>query len=155
MSSVDEEQALPQIGPTLARGLRRKCPHCGLGEILRKGRLRHHCKVCGYIYERRGGDLFFFLYVGAGAITFVFLAFMYLFRVWTYGWPIRVPYLLLGMATMIGLMSRRMGLAVALDYFSRVLFEDRSEWCPSVSERNEDPPDDSSALCGKGTPLKD
>lgn len=101
-----------------------------MGEILDRGRLRRSCEECGYVFERRGGDLFFFLYVGAGIITFVFIIVMYTTGIWAAGWEIRVPYLLLGIGLMIGLMSRRMGLAVALDYLSRVLFEDRAEWDP-------------------------
>lgn len=130
---------LPQPGKVIRRGLRRKCPHCGTGEVLDHGRLKACCEDCKYVFERRGGDLFFFLNVGAGGITFVFLVLMYLLRIWTYGWEVRGPYLLLGIATMIGLMSRRMGLAVALDYLSRVLFEDRSAWEPAPSNKSSDP----------------
>lgn len=97
-----------------------------------KGRLRHRCEACHYEFERRGGDLFFFLYVGAGAITFVFIVVMYAFRIWSYGWEVRLPYLLLGIGAMVGLMSRRMGVAVALDYLSRILFEEREAWDPQA-----------------------
>lgn len=129
--------ALPQPGPTIKRGLRRKCPHCGAGDILDRGRLKTCCDECGYIFERRGGDLFFFLYVGAGIITFAFIIVMYTTGIWASGWEIRGPYLLLGIGLMVGLMSRRMGLAVALDYLSRVLFEDRAEWDPSADEETQ------------------
>lgn len=132
--------SLPQPGKVIRRGLRRKCPHCGIGEVLDHGRLKAACDRCDYVFERRGGDLFFFLYVGAGGISFVFIVLMYLLRIWAYGWEIRGPYLLLGIGTMIGLMSRRMGLAVALDYLARVLFEDRSEWEPKVSPDSSRPP---------------
>lgn len=131
-----ESASLPQPGPTIRRGLRRKCPHCGRGDVLDRGRLKNACDECGYVFERRGGDLFFFLYVGAGAITFVFIVVMYLSGIWAAGWEVRGPYLLLGVGLMIGLMSRRMGLAVALDYLSRVLFEDRSAWDPEFCEES-------------------
>lgn len=133
-SMSETSTSLPiRLGPLLRRGLRKRCPHCGEGAVLdERERLRHHCEHCGYEFERRGGDLFFFLYVGAGAITFVFIVVMYTFRIWSYGWEVRLPYLLLGIGTMIGLMSRRMGVAVALDYLSRVLFETREEWDPEA-----------------------
>lgn len=123
-----------ELGPLLKRGMRKKCPHCGEGDVLdERGRLRAKCEVCTYEFERRGGDLFFFLYVGAGAISFVFIVVMYAFRIWSYGWEVRLPYLLLGIGTMVGLMSRRMGVAVALDYLSRMLFEEREEWDPEAT----------------------
>lgn len=120
----------PVLRTVLGRGLRRKCPHCGRGDIHERRRLREHCAVCGYIFERRGGDLYLFLYVGAGAITFVFIVCMYVFRIWSYGWAIRGPYLAVGIAAMIGLMPVRMGVAVALDYLLRRILEDPAQIAP-------------------------
>jgi uncharacterized protein (DUF983 family) len=113
-----------EVGEIIRRGLRRRCPHCGRAGIFDESRrLRTRCPECGLVFERRGGDTYFFLYVGAGAITFAFIVVMYVFRIWSYGWAVRGPYLAAGIAAMVGLMSFRMGLAVALDYLTRVLFE--------------------------------
>jgi uncharacterized protein (DUF983 family) len=119
-------QSAPRIdlGGILGRGLRRRCPQCDRASIFdERKRLRVDCPECGLVFERRGGDTFFFLYVGAGAITFAFIVVMYVFRIWSYGWAVRGPYLAAGIAAMIGLMSFRMGFAVSLDYLTRLLFE--------------------------------
>src|SRR5437867_509129 len=40
----------------LRRGLKLKCPDCGLGPLYRKAfRMHTHCEYCGLIYEREQG----------------------------------------------------------------------------------------------------
>lgn len=45
----------PKLSVQLARGLRRQCPHCGLGGIFRWWALADFCPRCGHRFEREPG----------------------------------------------------------------------------------------------------
>ena len=66
-----------QIITTLLRGLRLRCPVCGLSSIFQRPfKVRHHCPACGALFQREEG-----FFVGAimvnvvvteGAVMFAF-----------------------------------------------------------------------------------
>ena len=56
-----------QVSATLLRGLRLRCPVCGLSSIFRRPfKVRHHCPACGALFQREEG-----FFVGALMINVV------------------------------------------------------------------------------------
>ena len=53
------------VSRALRRGLRRRCPHCGLGPLF-TGWAHHieRCPACGLVYERNPGDTWAFTILG-------------------------------------------------------------------------------------------
>ena len=55
------------ITSTLLRGLRLRCPVCGLSSIFQRPfKVRHHCPVCGALFQREEG-----FFVGALMVNVV------------------------------------------------------------------------------------
>ncbi|MDQ3280881.1 MAG: hypothetical protein M3Q69_05670 [Acidobacteriota bacterium] len=119
--------AKPRIRTVLGRGLRQKCPRCGVGAIFRRWLVFHErCSACGLLLQRNYGDTWMFtnlmdrvpLLFGIAAIYFGFrvtgLVTGTIFAV-----ALSVP--------MIATMKHRQGLALALDYLSRVYLPDPSD----------------------------
>jgi uncharacterized protein (DUF983 family) len=110
-----DERAVSALA-TIRRGLRRRCPRCGEGQLFQGwNRLRESCPVCGLRYEERSGDTWFFMYMTTAGLTGVLVVVMFLVR------P-RVVWLgqlavLAAAVVVIGLsLPYRKGIAVALDY---------------------------------------
>src|SRR6059058_868718 len=56
-----------QITRTLLRGLRLRCPVCGLSSIFQRPfKVRHHCPACGALFQREAG-----FFVGAIMVNVV------------------------------------------------------------------------------------
>jgi uncharacterized protein (DUF983 family) len=117
----------PRIAPVLWRGLRRRCPRCGEGALFERWiKFRERCPVCGLLYQRNRGDVWIFIIVtdripvaiGVVALYFGFQA-------------TTLPMVVAGFvgltAALIATMRERQGLALALDYLSRVYFPDPSD----------------------------
>jgi uncharacterized protein (DUF983 family) len=106
----------PTLRTAVARGLRRRCPRCGEGELFQGwNHLRESCPVCGLRYEPRTGDTWFFMYMSTAGLTGVLVVIMFLIRprvLWVGQAVVMVVALLL-----MGLsLPLRKGVAVALDY---------------------------------------
>ena len=113
------------------RGLRRRCPHCGLGALF--SGFAHHlerCPFCGLVYERNPGDTWAFtivldrLPVATGIVLLYF----------GFGRSHKV----LGIATFIVMVAllvltspNRWGAGIALHYLSRVYWPDPADPVPS------------------------
>ena len=47
-----------EVWLAVRRGWSKRCPHCGKGALfLRWNKPHRHCPVCGYLYERDYGDV--------------------------------------------------------------------------------------------------
>ncbi len=108
-------RAAPPLA-TILRGLRHRCPRCGLGPLFQGwNRLRESCPVCGLRYEERSGDTWFFMYMTTAGLTGVLVVVMFLVRprvVW-----LGQLAILAAAVVVIGLsLPYRKGVAVALDY---------------------------------------
>src|SRR2546423_8090643 len=87
-----------QIITTLLRGLRLRCPVCGLSSIFQRPfKVRHHCPACGALFQREEG-----FFVGAimvnvvvteGALMFAF-GLCLLALVGSGDWKLAVPFVL-------------------------------------------------------------
>ncbi len=103
----------------IARGWRKRCPHCGQGPLfLRWNTPYRNCPVCGYLYERDYGDVWWVLIVtdripiGIGIVCLYFG-----FRVTT--WPAAIAFFGSLMLPLVLTIPRRYGVAFALAYLSR------------------------------------
>jgi uncharacterized protein (DUF983 family) len=112
---------------TLFNGLRRRCPRCGEGELFRRGiQINERCSACRLLLQRNYGDTWMFMMItdripmlfGIAALYFGFVA-----TSWT-----GAAILFVAVATpMLATIRERQGLALALDYLSRVYFRDPSD----------------------------
>jgi uncharacterized protein (DUF983 family) len=128
----------PRILPTVWRGVRRRCPHCGRGPLfIRWITLHRRCADCGLVYLRNQGDIWFFWIVmdripilaGIAAIFFGF-------RITT--WLNGLAFFLAVAGPLVATMPQRQGAAVALNYLSRVYFRDPSDALPEPADERTD-----------------
>lgn len=120
------------VWSTLKNGLRRKCPHCGQGSLL-KGwvTVRHECPVCGLVYERGAGDTWAFWIIGDRIPIGAAIAVLYLgFRPQT--WLQTVVFGGALAAALIGTIPHRRGFVIGLDYLSRRWWPDPADVLPSA-----------------------
>ena len=121
----------PGIRRVLWRGVRRRCPHCGRGPLfVRWITLHDRCGVCGLRYLRNQGDTWLYwivmdrIPIAAGLILIVF------FGLRTPTWPRALIFFATMAAPLVATMPQRQGVAIALNYLSRVYFRDPSDALP-------------------------
>ena len=125
-----ESVARPRILPTVWRGVRRRCPHCGRGPLfVRWITLHRQCPDCGLVYLRNQGDIWFFwIVMDRIPILLGIAAIFFGFRITT--WLNGVGFFLAVAGPLVATMPQRQGAAVALSYLSRVYFRDPSDALP-------------------------
>lgn len=105
----------------LLRGLRKRCPRCGEGELFQGWHhLRERCPVCALPFEAGTGDTWFFMYMTTAGLTGALIVILFLIRPLVarldHFWIGQVAVLLAALVV-IGLsLPYRKGLAIALDY---------------------------------------
>ena len=52
------------IRTALGRGLRKRCPHCGVGRLYSGWSQLERCSSCGLVYSRNPGDIWAFIIFG-------------------------------------------------------------------------------------------
>jgi uncharacterized protein (DUF983 family) len=109
----------PRIRRAVARGLRRRCPHCGEGALFERWFTLHRsCSACGLRFERHPGDNWAFwvfgdrVFLGALLLTLVLLA-------GRLTWGFGLALLAVTCAALVVTMPHRLGACVALDYLAR------------------------------------
>ena len=120
----------PRILPTVWRGVRRRCPHCGRGSLfVRWITLHRQCANCGLVYLRNHGDIWFFwIVMDRIPILLGIAAIFFGFRI--SNWLDGLGFFLAIAGPLIATMPQRQGAAVALSYLSRVYFRDPSDALP-------------------------
>lgn len=115
------------IGRTLLNGLRKRCPRCGEGRLFRRGiRFNERCSNCGLLYQRNYGDTWIFMVITDRIPLLFGIAALY-FGFVSISWSGTI-ILFFAIATPLVLTIReRQGLALALDYLSRLYFRDPSD----------------------------
>jgi uncharacterized protein (DUF983 family) len=118
------------ITTALARGLRKRCPHCGAGDLFAGWASQiDRCTRCGLVFEPHEGDTWFFTIIGdrlpvAAAIVIVYFnlgAFSHLFGALAFAAIVIV---------LIWTTPNRWGAGIALHYLSRVFWPDPSDPMP-------------------------
>lgn len=121
----------PGIRRTLWRGARRRCPHCGLGPLfVRWITLHERCEVCGLRFLRNQGDTWLYWIVMDRIPIAVGLILIVFFGLHTPTWPQALLFFAAMVAPLVATMPQRQGIAVALNYLSRVWFPDPSDDLP-------------------------
>ena len=120
----------PPVGRTLWRGVRRRCPHCGRGPLFVRWITTHdRCSDCGLVYIRNQGDTWLFWILMDRIPLAIGIVLIYSgFQVthWSTG-----LLFFAGMAVpLVATMPNRQGVAIALNYLSRVYFRDPSDDMP-------------------------
>lgn len=111
----------------LKRGLKRRCPRCGQGELFKRWIETHdRCAVCNLQFLRNHGDIWMFVIItdripigiGVIAVFFGYQSTNHLFAV-AFFVALAIP--------MMATMRQRQGLAIALDYLWRIYMPDPSD----------------------------
>jgi len=113
----------------LGRGLRRRCPHCGLGRLFAGWRLRDRCSVCGLVFASNPGDTWAFTIVGDRLplglmIVLIYFGAMRLHRV------LGATLLLACVGLLLWTTPNRWGAAIALHYLSRLYWPEPADSIP-------------------------
>jgi uncharacterized protein (DUF983 family) len=117
------------IGTALKRGLRKRCPHCGVGPLFSGWSILERCSVCGLVFERNPGDTWAFTIFGNRLPVGVMIVLIYFGVVRTY--PVLGVTLLVAVAVLaIWTAPNRNGVGVALNYLSRVFWPDPDDPIP-------------------------
>jgi|CXWL01.1.fsa_nt_gi uncharacterized protein (DUF983 family) len=106
----------PRYFPALLRGLRQRCPRCGVGRLFERWQtLRENCPECGLSFEPGQGDTWAFMYLSTAFLTGLILIGM-LLVVPTRQWVGRFIVGAAAILAILGTLPRRKGLSVAVDY---------------------------------------
>lgn len=113
--------------PILLRGLRRRCPRCGNAPLFRRGIQAHErCAACGLLFERNYGDTWMFTILTDRIPIFLGIVLVY-FGFSATNWKVAAAFFVAMAVPLIATIAHRQGLAIALDYLSRVYFPDPSD----------------------------
>ena len=101
------------------RGWSKHCPHCGEGSLFIGWNKPHrHCPVCGYLYEKDYGDVWWVWIVTDRIPVAVGIIFVYFgFRVTN--WKVGVLFFGSLLLPLVLTIPRRYGLAIAITYWIR------------------------------------
>lgn len=95
-----------------------QCPRCSNDTLYEKWNVfKNHCSACGYGFEEREGNCWFFLYSTTAALTGLFIIVILVWRPYN----MEVGRLVLGVAAICVIaltLPMRKGIALALEYIS-------------------------------------
>jgi uncharacterized protein (DUF983 family) len=115
------------IRTALGRGLRRRCPRCGEGQLFRRGLKTHErCSECGLLYQRDYGDTLMFMIITDRIPLLAGIAILY-FGIHPTGWLSTAMFFGALSLPLLATLRERQGLALALDYLVRLHFRDDSD----------------------------
>jgi uncharacterized protein (DUF983 family) len=120
-----------RIVRAVARGLRRRCPHCGVGALFSGWRHLDRCSNCGLVYERNPGDTWAFTVIGDRVPVALSIVLVYfgLFRV---NRTLGIVSLVVMGVLLVWTSPNRWGAGIALHYVSRVYFPDPQDPIPPL-----------------------
>jgi len=117
----------PRLRTVLYRGLRRRCPQCGVGHVFRGWiKLHDHCSECNLQYLQDQGDLWAYLVAIDRALFILPLIILIYFRLYI---PSSAWLYLLAAGLLTGFiytLPHRNGIALGLDYLVRRKWGDLS-----------------------------
>jgi uncharacterized protein (DUF983 family) len=117
----------PELLKTLKHGARGKCPRCGKGALFRRWIEAHdRCTSCGLLYQRNYGDTWMFWIITDRIPLFIGIVAVY-FGFRTSTWVTIGAFFCALVLPLIATIKPRMGIAIALDYLSRVYLPDPSD----------------------------
>lgn len=114
----------------LARGIARRCPHCGVGHLFDGWRHIPRCANCGLVFERNAGDTWFFTIVGDRLPVGIGIVLVYFGIARNHRAAGVVAFAAL-IALLVWTSPNRWGVGIALHYVSRAIWPDPSDPIPS------------------------
>jgi uncharacterized protein (DUF983 family) len=116
----------------LGRGLRKRCPHCGQGNLF-EGWSHHldRCSVCALVYERNPGDTWMFTIVGDRLPIGALVALIYFGLARSHPLLGAVAFLAM-VILLIWTAPNRWGAGIALHYLSRMMWPDPDDPVPAT-----------------------
>ena len=127
VDSTRLKTARPPIRDVLLRGLRRRCPRCGEGPLFRRWIDAYdRCSACGLQYQRNQGDLWIWLILTDRIPILIGIAALY-FGFRTSDWIVASIFFAILIIPLLATLRERQGLAIALDYLSRIHLPDPSD----------------------------
>ena len=114
----------------VARGWRKRCPHCGIGPLF-AGQWRHleRCAHCGLVFERNPGDTWAFTVIGDRLPIAAIIAVIFFGVVRQHFWLGLAVIGALGVVV-VWTAPNRWGVGIALHYISRVIWPDPEDPVP-------------------------
>jgi uncharacterized protein (DUF983 family) len=122
------------IRTALARGLRARCPHCGVGRVFSGWSFLKSCSSCGLVYARNPGDTWAFTIIGDRVPLGAIIVLIYFGVVRSHpvaGWTAMAAVLVTAILTT----PNRWGVGIALHYLSRVYWPDPADPVPPPDAR--------------------
>lgn len=119
----------------IKRGWSKRCPHCGDGPIFKGWNKPHrHCPVCGYLYERDYGDVWWvFIITDRIPVAIGVIAVFFGFRVSS--WRTGLFFFGLLAVPLLLTIPRRLGLGIALTYLGRRKWPDSEDPMPLLGPK--------------------
>jgi uncharacterized protein (DUF983 family) len=119
------------IARALGRGLRKRCPHCGEGQLFSGWSFIERCSVCGLVFARNPGDTWAFTIIGdrlpiGAMIVLIYFGVVRSHRV------LGLTALVVLLALAIWTSPNRWGASIALHYLSRVYWPDPADPIPPL-----------------------
>jgi hypothetical protein len=113
--------------------MRKRCPHCGRGELF-SGWARHvyRCPSCGLVYERNAGDTWAFTIIGDRLPVAVMVVLIY-FGVFRAHHAIGIVCFAVLGGLLVWTSPNRWGIGIALHYLSRIYWPDPADPIPPDS----------------------
>ena len=119
--------AHPPFFVALRRGLRRRCPQCGEGQLFQRWlKTYERCSECHLLYQRDYGDTLMFMIITDRIPILFGIAFLY-FGIHPTGWLSTAFFFGALSIPLLATLRERQGLALALDYVLRVRLRDPSD----------------------------
>lgn len=120
-------QKRERIRTVLGRGIRGKCPRCGQGPLFQRWIVTHErCSSCRLLFQRNYGDIWIYMLVLDRIPILVGIAMIY-FGFRATNWMAAAAFAVIMALPLLATMRNRQGLALALDYLSRVYLPDPSD----------------------------
>jgi uncharacterized protein (DUF983 family) len=118
-----------RVRTALGRGLRKRCPHCGIGPLFSGWTHLPSCSACGLVYERNPGDTWAFTIIGDRLPIAAIIVFVYFGLVRSHFGLGLIAIAVLGVL-IVWTAPNRWGIGIALHYLSRVYWPDPEDPIP-------------------------
>ena len=119
------------IATALRRGLRKRCPHCGEGQLFSGRSHLERCAMCGLVFARNPGDTWAFTIIGDRLPMAAMIAVIYFGVVRSHP-LLGLTMLAVLMAVLVWTAPNRWGAGIALHYVSRVCWADPADPIPPL-----------------------
>ena len=117
----------PTLRQAISRGFRRRCPQCGEGPLFERWvKTYERCSECGLRFQRDGGNTLMFIIITDRIPILIGIALLY-FGIRPSNWLTAALFALALAIPIIGTLTHRQGIALALDYLAGLYLDDPAQ----------------------------